>query len=127
MGKTPGRNDLLRCNCLTNYRVGVYSPTFLTRKEEIMKVYNKSQRTYQHSIVDDNTKEVSLISLLPGKSIEIDDKIAKQWIATGEVVEYVDPEAAKKEKAALEAEIAKLKAEKQEIKKETKKPTKKGK
>lgn len=92
-----------------------------------MKVYNKSQRTYQHSIVDDKTKEVSLISLLPGKSIEIDDKIAKQWIATGEVVEYVDPEAAKKEKAALEAEIAKLKAEKQEIKKETKKPTKKGK
>ena len=92
-----------------------------------MKVYNKSQRTYQHSIVDDNTKEVSLINLLPGKSIEIDDKIAKQWIATGEIVEYVDPEAAKKEKAALEAEIAKLKAEKQEVKKETKKPTKKGK
>lgn len=92
-----------------------------------MKVYNKSQRTYQHSILDKITKEVTLINLLPGKSIEIDDKIAKQWIATGEVVEYVDPEAAKKEKAALEAEIAKLKAEKQEVKKETKKPTKKGK
>lgn len=92
-----------------------------------MKVYNKSQRTYQHSIVDKVTKEVTLINLLPGQSIDIDDKIAKQWIATGEVVEYVDPEAAKKEKAALEAEIAKLKAEKQEVKKETKKPTKKGK
>lgn len=92
-----------------------------------MKVYNKSQRTYQHSILDKVTKEVTLINLLPGQSIDIDDKIAKQWIATGEVVEYVDPEAAKKEKAALEAEIAKLKAEKQEVKKETKKPTKKGK
>lgn len=92
-----------------------------------MKVYNKSQRTYQHSILDKVSKEVTLINLLPGQSIDIDDKIAKQWLATGEVVEYVDPEAAKKEKAALEAEIAKLKAEKEEVKKETKKPTKKGK
>lgn len=92
-----------------------------------MKVYNKSQRTYQHSILDKVSKEVTLINLLPGQSIDIDDKIAKQWIATGEVVEYVDPEAAKKEKAALEAEIAKLKAEKEEVKKETKKSTKKGK
>ena len=96
-----------------------------------MKVYNKSQRTYQHSILDKVTKEVTLINLLPGQSIDIDDKIAKQWLATGEVVEYIDPEAAKKKKAALEAEIAKLKAEKEEVKKEvkkeTKKPTKKGK
>lgn len=97
-----------------------------------MKVYNKSQRTYQHSILDEITKEVTLINLLPGQSMDIDDKIAKQWLATGEVVEYIDPEAAKKEKAALEAEIAKLKAEKEEVKKEkvkkeTKKPTKKGK
>lgn len=92
-----------------------------------MKVYNKSQRTYQHSILDKVSKEVTLINLLPGQSLDIDDKIAKQWLATGEVVEYVDPEAAKKEKAALEAEIAKLKAEKEEVKKETKKPTKKGK
>lgn len=86
-----------------------------------MKVYNKSQRIYQHSVINKTTKEVSLINLLPGKSIEIDDKIAKQWIATGEIVEYIDPEAAKKEKTALEAEIVRLKAEKEETKKATKK------
>lgn len=88
-----------------------------------MKLYNKSKRTYQHSYFDKDNKLV-MVNLYPRQSAEIADDIAKKWLATGEVVEYVDPAEAKKEKAAaaekqaeLEAENAKLKAELAKLKK----------
>ena len=45
------------------------------------------------------------------------DKIAKLWLKTGEVVEYVKPEEAKAKQAKLEEENAKLKAELEVLKK----------
>lgn len=78
-----------------------------------MKVFNKSTRMYQH-------KEYNL---LPKASLEVPDKVAKLWLATGEVVEYADPKEVKAkeaqtqaEKKALEEENAKLKAELEKLK-----------
>lgn len=81
-----------------------------------MRVYNKSSRTYQHSEMDKNNKLV-VINLHPKTNAEIPDDIAKKWLKTGEVVEYVKPEDAKAIQAELEAENAKLKAEIEALKK----------
>lgn len=81
-----------------------------------MRVYNKSSRTYQHSEMDKNNKLV-VINLHPKTDAEIPDDIAKKWLKTGEVVEYVKPEEAKAKQAELEAENAKLKAEIEALKK----------
>lgn len=80
-----------------------------------MRVYNKSSRKYQHSEFDEKNKLVT-IELPPKTDAEIPDEIAKKWLATGEVVEYVKPEDAKAKQAELEAEIAKLKAENEKLK-----------
>lgn len=80
-----------------------------------MRVYNKSSRKYQHSEFDKDNKLVT-IELLPKTDAEIPDEIAKKWLKTGEVVEYVKPEDAKAKQAELEEEIAKLKAENEKLK-----------
>ena len=83
-----------------------------------MRVYNKSSRMYQHE------HDSKTYCLKPKTDIEVPDKIAKLWLKTGEVVEYVKPEEAKaaqakleEAKAELEAENAKLKAELEALKK----------
>ena len=86
-----------------------------------MKIQNKSRRTYQHSELNKEGKLV-IIDIKPGEIKEIDDRIAKIWINTGDVVEYADP----KEQAQLQDENAKLKAEIAALKKD-KKPAKKAK
>lgn len=82
-----------------------------------MRLYNKSERTYQHSYFD-NKNQLVVLNLYPKTNNEIPDDIAKLWLATGEVVEYVDPQEAKakqekaaKKQAELETENEKLKAE----------------
>ena len=96
-----------------------------------MRVYNKSARMYQHSYLDDK-KELCVINLKPKTDAEIPDDIAKAWLATGEVVEYVAPEDARKaqeeaaeKQAELEAENEKLKAELEKLKKADTKAAKK--
>lgn len=81
-----------------------------------MRVYNKSSRTYQHSEMDEKN-ELKIINLLPKTDAEVPDDIAKLWLKTGEVVEYVKPEEAKAKQAELEKENAKLKAELEALKK----------
>ena len=76
-----------------------------------MRVYNKSSRMYQHE------QDGKTYYLPPKTDIEVPDKIAKLWLKTGEVVEYVKPEEAKAKQAALEEENAKLKAELEALKK----------
>lgn len=60
--------------------------------------------------------------LAAGANMEVSADVAKLWLATGDIVEYVDPKEAKakeekaaEEKAKLEAENAKLKAELQKL------------
>ncbi len=80
-----------------------------------MRVYNKSSRKYQHSEFDKDNKLIT-IELPPKTDAEIPDKIAKKWLKTGEVIEYVKPEDAKAKQAELEEEIAKLKAGNEKLK-----------
>lgn len=83
-----------------------------------MRVYNKSKRMYEHGEY----------KLAPGSDIKVPDEVAEIWLATGDIVEYVDPTEAKKAEAkatenlkALEDENAKLRAEIEKLKAEAKK------
>ncbi len=91
-----------------------------------MRVYNKSKRMFQHTFKGET------YNLKPKSNIVVPDEVAKIWLATGEVVEYVDPQEAKKaqeeaakKQADLEAENEKLKAELEKLKKADTKATKK--
>ena len=91
-----------------------------------MRLENISKRTYQHSILKDDMK-VEILELKPGQNKEIPDEIAKQWLKTGEVREYISPveakaveETLKAEKSELEKENEKLKAELEALKKQLK-------
>ena len=89
-----------------------------------MKVHNKAKHPFQHSIPDE-IQGVKIIEIGADEIKEIPDEIAKIWIKTGEVVEFIEPKQAK----ALEDENAKLKAELEKLKepkvKKPKKATKK--
>lgn len=80
-----------------------------------MKVLNKSKRMYVHSVLNERKQPV-LLMLKPGEHKDVPDEIAKQWIRTGEVIKYADPEDVEE----LKAEIERLKKEKSldELKKE---------
>lgn len=80
-----------------------------------MKLYNKSQRIYQHSYLDKN-QEVKILNLLPKTTKEIPDEVAEKWLNTGDVVEYVKPEEAKAVEAELKAENEALKKELEALK-----------
>ncbi len=73
-----------------------------------MRVYNKSKRMYQHGEYN----------LPAGGNLKVSDEVAKIWLATGDVVEYVDPAEAKAKESKLEAENAALKARIAELEKE---------
>ena len=81
-----------------------------------MRIYNKSSRTYQHTEFDTNNNLV-VIEIKPKTNAEIPDKIAKIWLKTGDIVEYVEPKEAKAVQAKLEEENKKLKAELEALKK----------
>lgn len=79
-----------------------------------MKLLNMSKRTYMHSVKNEEGKDV-YITLEPRATKEIPDKIAKIWVAGGEVVEVADESAKDKEIAELKAENEKLKATKKKV------------
>lgn len=76
-----------------------------------MKLHNISKHPLQHSCLDENMHLVS-VEIKAGEIKEIEDEIAKVWLKTGAVVEFVAPEDAK----ALNQEIEKLKAENAKLK-----------
>lgn len=80
-----------------------------------MRLENKSERTFQHSYFNKDNKLV-ILDLKPNENKEIPDDIAAIWLATKEVVEYIDPAIAKAQQQALEDENAKLKAELDKLK-----------
>lgn len=91
-----------------------------------MRLENISKRTYQHSVLKDDMK-VEILELKPGQNKEIPDEVARQWLKTGEVREYISPveakaveETLKAEKTEIEKENEKLKAELEELKKQLK-------
>ena len=83
-----------------------------------MKLHNKAKHAFQHSVADE-IEGVKIIEIGAGEIKDIPEEIAKVWLKTGEVVEFVEPKQAK----ALEDENAKLKAELDAIKKTTTKKT----
>lgn len=90
-----------------------------------MKLQNKAKNAFQASYYNDKMQLV-IIEIQAGEIKDItDEKIAKQWLRTGKVVEFSDPAEAKAKEKELLAEIEKLKAENAELKgneKEEEKP-----
>lgn len=76
-----------------------------------MKLHNISNHPLQHSYLDEKMKLVS-IEIKADEVKDIEEEIAKVWLKTGAVVEFVAPEDAK----ALNKEIEKLKAENAKLK-----------
>lgn len=74
-----------------------------------MRVQNISKRKYVHSVLTER-RQANMLILNPGENKEIPDEVAEQWLKTGEVIKYADPV----EVEQLKAELAALKAEKQE-------------
>lgn len=91
-----------------------------------MKLQNKSKHSYVHSFLDEKHKLV-IIELKPNEIKEIPDDIAKKWLVSNEVVEYVAPIEAKNlknENEILKKELEKLKTEKVEKAEKTEKAEK---
>lgn len=85
-----------------------------------MKLQNKAKNAFQASYYNDKMQLV-IIEIQAGEIKDItDEKIAKQWLSTGKVVEFSDPAEAKAKEKELLAEIEKLKAENAALKGEEK-------
>lgn len=89
-----------------------------------MLIENKSKHNLQHSAYDEKFK-LEIVEIKAGEVKEIEDSIAKKWLKTGLVVEYVEPKAAKEKESELLAEIEKLKAENKKLKEAKPKAAKK--
>lgn len=77
-----------------------------------MKVKSNAKHNYCHARLNDNYK-LEMLILRPNEIKEVPDEVAKSWIKTGEVIEYIEPKDVKKvesENKALKDEIKKLKA-----------------
>lgn len=80
-----------------------------------MKVKSNAKHNYCHARLNDNYK-LEMLILRPNEIKEVPDEVAKSWIKTGEVIEYIEPKDVKKvesENKALKDEIKKLKAQSQ--------------
>jgi hypothetical protein len=80
-----------------------------------MKVQNKANHPFQHSYLDEK-KQLVIVEINAGEIKEIQDDIAKLWLRTGEVVEFVAPEDLKAKEAELNKKIEKLEAENAKLK-----------
>ena len=88
-----------------------------------MKVKSNAKHNFCHARLDDNYK-LEMLVLKPNEIKEVPDEVAKSWIKTGEVIEYIEPKDVKKvesENKALKDEIKKLKAQGQKQKSTRKK------
>lgn len=88
-----------------------------------MKVKNISKNRFCHAQLDKNYK-LEMLLLAPNEIKEVPDEIAKNWIDTGKVIQYIEPKDVKEinaENKALKEELEKLKKEtKQKAKQEAK-------
>ena len=80
-----------------------------------MRLYNKSKRIYQHSFYNKENK-LEVLNLKPGQNADIPADVAKLWLETGDVVEYVDPKEAKAKEAKAEGEKKALQKENEDLK-----------
>lgn len=80
-----------------------------------MKLHNKSNHPFQHSYLDEKMELVS-VEIKAGEVKEINDDIAKIWLKTGEIVEFVAPEDLKAKEAELNKKIEKLEEENAKLK-----------
>ena len=80
-----------------------------------MKLHNKSNHPFQHSYLDEKMKLVS-VEIKAGEIKEISDNIAKIWLKTGEVVEFVAPEDLKAKEEELNKKIKKLRSRNAKLK-----------
>lgn len=85
-----------------------------------MKVENKCKHAFCHSVLNEKM-QVEMIILKPGEHKDVPDEVAKQWLKTGDIIEYADPEELAKVKAELEA----MKSKKEESKEASAKSAKK--
>lgn len=79
-----------------------------------MKVKNISKHRYCHARLDEKYS-LQMLILKPNEVQDVPDEVAKNWLKTGEVIEFVEPKEAKKlvdENAALKKELEKLKQQK---------------
>lgn len=91
-----------------------------------MKVKNISKHRYCHAKLDENYK-LQMLILKPNEVKDVPDDIAKSWIKTNEVIEFVEPKEAKKladENEVLKKELEKLKSQPKDMKKVDKKNNK---
>ena len=80
-----------------------------------MKIVNKAKHPFQHSYLDEKLN-LQIVEIGAGEIKDIDDEIAKVWLSTGKVAEYVEPKEAKEKENELLKEIEKLKAENAKLK-----------
>lgn len=78
-----------------------------------MKLQNNTKHSFVHSYFDEQFKLV-ILQLRPKEIKEIPDEVAKSWLKSKGVVEYVAPQDVK----SLEDENAKLKEELEKLKKQ---------
>lgn len=86
-------------------------------KERKMLVKNISKRSYIHSRLDEKYNLV-MLTLKPNEVKDIPDEVAKSWLKSDDVVEYVNPEDARKQEEQLKKENAELKKALEEAKKD---------
>lgn len=82
-----------------------------------MLVKNISKRSYIHSRLDENFN-LMMLTLKPDEVKDIPDEVAKSWLKSDDVVEYVNPEDARKKEEQLKKENAELKKALEEAKKD---------
>lgn len=85
-----------------------------------MRVQNTSKRMYQHSTIDKDNKLVTL-NLYPGADLDVPENVAKMWLETGDIIEYIDPSEAKAKEAKAVEVIAKLEKENETLRAELEK------
>ncbi len=66
-----------------------------------MRVQNKCKHAFVHSVLNDK-RQPEMIILRPGENREVPDEVAEQWLKTGDVIKYADPDELTKVKAELE-------------------------
>lgn len=76
-----------------------------------MKVKNVSKNKFCHAQLDKNYK-LEMLIIAPNEIKEVPDEIAKNWISTGKVIQYIEPKDVKEinaENKVLKQELEKLK------------------
>lgn len=84
-----------------------------------MKLKNITKHNFAHSELDEGYK-LKMLILKPNEVLDIPDKVAKSWLRTGGVIEFVEP----KDLKDLQSENDELKKQLKELKKDDEAPKK---